>query len=70
MDTNRKYKSFYLNEWDNDTTNPCDNCELSQECDRLADDFGIDYFMCLSTGVIKDVEYKKKHPKAYFKQVD
>ena len=46
-------------------------CELSDECDRLADDLNnIEYCMCLSEGCIKDTQYKVKHPKAYFKKVD
>ena len=49
----------------------CNFCELSDECDRLADDLNnIEYCMCLSDGCIKDTQYKVKHPKAYFKKVD
>lgn len=73
MDNNRIFNGYYLNNWGNDEIyyNPCDLCELSDECDRLADDLNnIEYCMCLSTGIIKDNQYKLNHPNAYFKKID
>lgn len=70
MNKSRTYCGYFLNEWDPDVDSPCDKCELAEECDRLADDFGLDYFMCLSKGVVKDDTYKKNHPKAFFKKID
>ena len=72
-DKKRLYRNFYLDEWDgpNLVIGSCNFCELSDECDRLADDLNnIEYCMCLSKGVIKDTEYKVKHPKAYFKNIN
>lgn len=73
FDKNRLYHGFYLNEWDGPSLfiDACNFCELSDECDKLADDLNnIEYCMCLSDGCIKDTQYKVKHPKAYFKKVD
>ena len=48
---------------------PCDRCEISDSCDRIADDLNcIEYCICLD--VIKDKEYKDKYPESYFKKVD
>lgn len=69
LDKNRLFKNYYLNDW-GDQKNSCILCELSDECDKLSDDFNnIYYFMCTSTGVIKDINYKKNHPNAYFKKI-
>lgn len=73
FDKNRLYHGFYLNDWSGTSEHfrACDFCELSDECDRLADDLNnIEYCMCLSDGCIKDTKYKIKHPKAYFKKID
>ena len=68
---NRLYNGYYLNEWNNDLKQPaCELCELTDECDKLADELNqIEYCMCLSKGIIKDTEYKLKHNKAYFKKI-
>lgn len=72
FDKNRLFHGFYLNDWNGNGTNgSCDLCELSDECDRLADDLNnIEYCMCLSEGIIKDIEYKEEHPDAYFKKIE
>lgn len=79
MDKNRIYNGYYLNDWGVNKIDrvyqlgchPCDLCELTEECDRLADDLNdIKYCMCLSKGIIKDIKYKTKHPDAYFKKVN
>lgn len=78
-DKKRLYRNFYLEEWGVNKIegayqlgcHPCDLCDLCKECDKLADDLNnIEYCMCLSKGVIKDVEYKVKHPDAYFKNIN
>lgn len=72
----RIFKGYLLDEWGTNKIDgvyqlgchPCDLCELTEECDRLADDLNhIEYCMCLSKGIIKDTEFKKNHPDAYFK---
>jgi len=69
LDKNRLYKNYYLNVW-GDQKHSCVLCELSDECDRLSDDLNdIYYLMCTSPGIIKDVNYKKNHPNAYFKKI-
>jgi len=71
IDNNRLYNGYYLDDWGVNDKNPCNCCELSDDCDRLADDLNnIEYCMCLSKGVIKDTEFKKNHPDAYFKKID
>jgi len=67
------FHNYLLNDWGvgEDNQHPCDLCELCEECDRLADDLNnIEYCMCLSRGVIKDIQYKKDHPNAFFKKID
>ena len=73
MDKNRIYNGYYLNEWDGPSLfiGACNFCELSDECDRLADELNnIEYCMCLSKGIIKDIKYKLEHPDAYFKKIE
>ena len=75
IDKDRLYHGFYLCEWEHGLEHigkeACMLCELCDECDRLADDLNkIEYCMCLSKGVIKDTEYKKKYPDAYFKKIE
>lgn len=79
IDKNRLFHGFYLNDWGVNKIDgayqlcchPCDLCELSDECDRLADDLNnIEFCMCLSEGIIKDIEYKEEHPDAYFKKIE
>ena len=79
MDKNRIYNGYYLNDWGVNKIDgahqlcchPCDLCELSEDCDKLADDLNnIEYCMCLSKGIIKDKQYKLEHPDAYFKHVE
>ena len=78
INKNRLYQGFYLDEWGVNKIDgayqlgchPCDLCDLTEECDRLADDLNhIEYCMCLSKGVIQDTNYKKEHPDAYFKKI-
>ena len=71
INKNRLYNGYYLNEWNNDLKqSACELCELTDECDKLADELNqIEYCMCLSKGIIKDTEYKLKHNKAYFKKI-
>lgn len=74
LNPNRLYNNYYLDEWLNtdkqQCQNPCDLCELGEECDRLADDLNdIYYLMCCSKGIIKDTNYKINHPNAYFKKI-
>lgn len=73
-----EYNGYLLGEWGVNKIegayqiccDPCSLCDLSDECDRLADDLNnIEYCMCLSKGVIKNTEYKKEHPDAYFKKM-
>lgn len=79
IDKNRLYHGFYLEEWgvkkiDGEYqlgNHPCFLCELSDECDRLADDLNdIEYCICLSEGCIKDIKYKVEHKDAYFKNIN
>ena len=72
-------KEYYLNDWGvnkNDDAyqldcDPCFLCDLCDECDRLADDLNnIEYCMCLSKGVIKDIHYMEEHHTAYFKKIN
>ena len=45
-------------------------CELNDICDFIADELNdIKYCMCMSKGVIKDTNYKKAYPLAYFKSI-
>lgn len=71
MNKNRLYNGYYLSDWDGwGNKDACERCELTKECDRLADELNdISYCMCQSLGVIKDINYKKEHPYAYFKKI-
>lgn len=71
IDKDRLYNSYYLNVWDDKSfENPCMRCELNDMCDRVADELNqIEYCMCMSKGVIKDTNYKKTYPLAYFKNI-
>lgn len=79
LEKNRLYGDYYLDEWGINKIDgeyqlgcdPCSLCELCDDCDRLADELDdISYCMCLSQGIIKDTEYKEKHPEAYFKKIN
>lgn len=71
IDKNRLYNSYYLNVWDDKSfENPCMRCELNDMCDSIADELNdITYCMCMSKGVIKETNYKKAYPLAYFKKL-
>lgn len=45
---------------------PCDRCELSDICDKIADDLNkIEYTLCSE---IEDKEYKDNHPNSFFQK--
>ena len=69
MNKDREYQGYILED-DPSLEFPvsaCSLCELEDTCDKLADDFGIDYFLCIKG--IEDKKYKRQHPKAYFKKI-
>ena len=70
INKDRLFNGYYLDEWGiNDAHDACELCELSEDCDKLANDLNnIEYCMCISKGVIKDIKYKLEHPDAYFKK--
>ena len=73
FDPNRLYHGYYLDKYEkglfDKKIDPCDRCEISDICDRIADDLNcIEYCICLDG--IKDKEYKDKYPESYFKKVD
>ena len=61
FDKNRLYHGFYLNEWDGPSLfiDACNFCELSDECDRLADDLNnIEYLCVFLTDALKTLNIK------------
>ena len=43
----------------------CSYCELNKQCDDIADELN----KCICLNGIKDTEYKRNHPNAYFKKI-
>lgn len=64
----RIFQNYYLDEYSleiNSSKEACDKCELSDLCDRIADDVNdIGYCICLD----KSEKYKHNHPTAYYKK--
>lgn len=71
INKDRLFNGYYLDEWGiNGVHDACELCELSDDCDKLADDLNnIEYCMCISKGVIKDIKYKLEHSDSYFKKI-
>jgi len=72
MQTNkdREYNGYVLK---NDSSleyavSACSYCELNKQCDDMADELNnSEYYICING--IKDTEYKRNHPNAYFKKI-
>ena len=65
-DKTREFHGYFLDEWEGNNIDPCKLCELSNQCDEIADTLNhIEYCLCLSV----NKKYKEKHPFAFFKKL-